>query len=148
MHVDRQRRGWRVVRQAALLAGDLGQRQPLPAELLRNGDGQITSLAELFEILLEEPVFPVVDRRALVEARQHVVGQDAFRRAARDYRGHFVCSRVRTDAASLERVRDGAMRRSTQSRYSKAHGWVKLKSGCLEVKVVGRGVAAAIVTST
>ena len=75
VHVGRQRGGRRAVGQAALLAADLGQRHPEPAELARDRHLQVAGLLQLLEVLVEEAVLTVVAGGALPAARDQLVGQ-------------------------------------------------------------------------
>src|SRR5206468_3404437 len=75
VHVRRQGGGWRAVREAALLAADLGQRHAVPTECARDRQLQVAGLLQLLEILREEAVLAVVGRRALATAGDQFVRQ-------------------------------------------------------------------------
>ena len=75
VHVGRQGGGRRAVGQAALLAADLGQRHPEPAELARDRHLQVAGLLQLLEVLGEEAVLAVVGGGALATARDQLVGE-------------------------------------------------------------------------
>jgi hypothetical protein len=72
MHVHRQCRGGREISEPALLAADVGERVPQSAELARDGHRQIARFPQLGEVLVEEPVFAIVARGALLEPLQHL----------------------------------------------------------------------------
>ncbi len=75
VHVDGDggRRG--DVGDAPLQPVDLGEVEPEPAELGRDRGEQIAARPQLLEVLGEERVVAVVLRRPLVEAGEHLVGQ-------------------------------------------------------------------------
>jgi hypothetical protein len=75
VHVDRDRRGRRDVREPALQPGHLGERQAGAAEGGGDGDVQVARGLQLVEVLLEEAVVAVVLRGPGVEAGEHRVGE-------------------------------------------------------------------------
>ena len=77
VHVDAERGGRRVVGETPRFAGDLGQREAEAAELPRHGHPQVAGLAQLVEVLLEEPVVAVVAGGAGAERLEHGVGNHA-----------------------------------------------------------------------
>lgn len=76
VHVRGQRGRRRPVGKPALLPANLGEAAAQPAQFLRDGHLEIAGLAELFEVLAEEPVLLVVTRGPLAEASEHVLRQD------------------------------------------------------------------------
>ena len=62
----------RVVGEAPLLPGHLGQRHPVAAHLLRHGHRQVTRVSQFVEVLLEEAVLSIVSGSALKTALQDV----------------------------------------------------------------------------
>ena len=84
VHVHRQGVGGRVVAQPPLLAADLGQRHPQPAELPGHGHLQVARRPKLLEVLGEEPVLLVVAGGPLLKAEQHLVRERGGLRRERD----------------------------------------------------------------
>src|SRR5207248_10215714 len=78
MHVDRKRRGRRVIRQLALRSTRLRQGQAFAAEFLGQRQPQIARGSKLLEILLEKSILLVVSRRAPGEPFQHLFSQRSF----------------------------------------------------------------------
>ena len=75
VHVDRQSGGRGCCRQPLLQDRRLLEAEPRTSSPGRNEDLQIAGISELCEILLGEGVLPVVDRRALADAVEQVVGK-------------------------------------------------------------------------
>lgn len=75
MHIHRQGGGVGVVGETALLAADLGERHAEATQLFRHCHEQVARLTQLFEVLVEEPVFAVIDGGALRAPGQNVLRQ-------------------------------------------------------------------------
>ena len=121
VHVDRERGGRRDVREAPLEPRVLVETEPRASELRRHRREQVARPLELVEVFDEESVLPVVQGRPLVEASQHLVGQQVFRSslhaAAPFGRGH--PSRITMGSSRIVRHpvwrRFGAGRRPVRS---------------------------------
>ena len=97
MHVYGKRGGWRVIRQAALLAAHFSKRHPRAAEFRRQRQQQILRRPELPEIFVKEAVFPVVGGGARSKTREHLFVEH---RHIRPQQGHTrVLHRMRVTVA-------------------------------------------------
>ena len=76
VHVDGQRRGRRVVGEAAHQRRVLVEAHVPPAQLGGQRGAQEPGRLELLEVLVEEAVLAVVDGRSLVEAGEHLVAEE------------------------------------------------------------------------
>ena len=76
VHVDGQGRRGRVIRESALFADDLGQRQAESAKFVGNREAQVARLAQLLEVLRKKGVLLVVAPGPRREAVQQLVGQE------------------------------------------------------------------------
>jgi len=57
----------------------VAERQASSPQLARDGDGEVACLAQVVEVLLEEPVLAIIPGSALAESREHRLGEDRGR---------------------------------------------------------------------
>ena len=67
-----------VARLRRLLLAHLRERHTLPAQLPWHGHGQVAGASQLLEVLAEEAVLAVIDRRPLHASREDLVGEYGF----------------------------------------------------------------------